>query len=57
MFKASNIHYEIDDQLELLQRHLPYHESDHVANIAYNILAGGTCLQDIDVKNTIHKRI
>ena len=58
MFKASNIHYEIDDRrqgishggiglihmlaqktglikiidekLTLLQRHLPYHESDHV---------------------------
>jgi len=28
---------EIDNQLELLQRHLPYHESDHAANIAYNI--------------------
>jgi hypothetical protein len=26
---------------------LPYHESDHVLNIAYNILAGGTCLEDI----------
>ncbi len=40
---------EIDDQLELLKRHLPYHESDHVANIAYNILAGGACLQDIEL--------
>jgi hypothetical protein len=38
----------IDRQLHLLKRHLPYHESDHVLNIAYNILAGGTCLEDIE---------
>jgi hypothetical protein len=38
----------IDRRLHLLQRHLPYHESDHVLNIAYNILAGGTCLEDLE---------
>lgn len=38
----------IDAKLHLLKRHLPYHESDHVLNIAYNILAGGTCLEDIE---------
>ena len=41
---------EIDKHIELLKRHLPYHESDHIANMAYNILAGGTCLQDIDLQ-------
>lgn len=40
---------EIDNNLELLKRHLPYHESDHVANMAYNIMAGGTCLEDIEL--------
>jgi hypothetical protein len=30
----------IDHDLHLLKRHLPYHESDHVLNIAFNILAG-----------------
>jgi len=39
----------IDDNLHLLKVHLPYHESDHVLNIAYNTLAGGTCLQDIEL--------
>ena len=39
---------EIDDRLELLKVHLPYHESDHVLNLAYNVLCGGTRLQDID---------
>ena len=40
----------IDRNLHLLKVHLPYHESDHVLNIAYNILAGGTCLQDIELQ-------
>jgi hypothetical protein len=39
---------EIDQNLELLKVHLPYHESDHVLNIAYNILAGGMRLEDIE---------
>jgi hypothetical protein len=47
--KKTGLLKEIDKDLELLKRHLPYHESDHVANMAYNILAGGTCLQDIEL--------
>jgi hypothetical protein len=50
--KKTGLLKEIDRQLELLKRHLPYHESDHVANMAYNILAGGTCLQDIELLRT-----
>ncbi len=38
----------IDADLELLKVHLPYHESDHVLNIAYNVLCGGTRLEDIE---------
>jgi len=40
----------IDDRLHLLQIHQPYHESDHVLNIAYNVLCGGTCLEDLDLR-------
>jgi hypothetical protein len=40
----------IDRNLHLLKRHLPYHESDHVLNIAYNLLAGGTCLEDLELR-------
>ena len=47
--KKSGLVNEIDERLELLKRHLPYHESDHVLNVAYNILAGGQCLQDIEL--------
>ena len=41
---------DIDEELHLLKRHLPYHESDHVLNIAYNILCGGTCLEDVEIR-------
>jgi hypothetical protein len=34
----------IDRRLHLFKMHLPYHESDHVLNLAYNALCGGTCL-------------
>jgi len=40
----------IDREMNLLKRHLPYHESDHVLNIAYNTLSGGTCLDDIELR-------
>jgi len=40
----------IDEHLQLLKLHQPYHESDHVLNIAYNILAGGRCLEDLELR-------
>ena len=40
----------IDERLHLLKRHSPYHESDHVLNIAYNVLCGGRTLDDIELR-------
>ena len=40
----------IDRDLHLLKRHLPDHESDHVLNIADNLLAGGSRLEHIEVR-------
>jgi hypothetical protein len=40
----------IDKHLHLLKLHMPYHESDHVLNIAYNALCDGTRLQDIELR-------
>jgi hypothetical protein len=34
----------------LLKFHLPYHESDHVLNLAYNALLGGSRLEDIELR-------
>jgi hypothetical protein len=39
----------IDARLHLLKEHKPYHESDHVLNMAYNLLSGGECLEDIEL--------
>ena len=38
----------INENIVLLKYHVPYWESDHVLNIAYNVLTGGTCLEDIE---------
>jgi len=40
----------IDRRLVLFKFHLPYHESDHVLNLAYNALCDGTCLQDLELR-------
>jgi hypothetical protein len=40
----------IDGGLQLFKVHLPYHESDHVLNLAYNVLAGGRCLEDLELR-------
>ncbi len=40
----------IDRRVAVLKVALPYHESDHVLGIAYNVLCGGTCLQDIEIR-------
>ena len=36
---------QIDARVQLLKRHLPYHESDHVLNLAYNSLLDGVRLR------------
>ena len=41
---------EIDARVHLLKRHLPYHESDHVLNLAYNAMLQGVRLQDIELR-------
>ncbi|MCB9923039.1 MAG: IS1380 family transposase [Planctomycetaceae bacterium] len=42
----------IDQRLQLLKWHKPYHESDHVLNFAYNALCDGTCLEDMELRRT-----
>ena len=39
----------INRWVKVLKRHLPYFESDHVMNMVYNILSGGTCLEDLEI--------
>jgi hypothetical protein len=40
----------IDEQLRILKQPKPYHDSDHILNIAYNLLCGGRVLDDIEVR-------
>ena len=42
----------IDAAVQVFKIHQPYHESDHVLNIAYNILCGGHTLDDIELRRT-----
>jgi hypothetical protein len=41
---------DLDRDLHLLKRHQPYFESDHVLNIAYNLLAGGSRIEHLEVR-------
>ena len=40
----------IDERLHLFKVHLPYHESDHVLNLAYSALCDGRCLEDLELR-------
>lgn len=40
----------IDRRLHVLKIHRPYHESDHVLNLAYNAMCGGVRLEDIELR-------
>jgi hypothetical protein len=40
----------INRSFGVLKINLPYHDSDHVLNVAYNLLAGGKCLEHLDLR-------
>jgi hypothetical protein len=48
--RKSGLIDEIDSHLHVLKKHRPYYESDHVLNIAFNILAGGHRLEHIELR-------
>ena len=48
--KKLGLVHDIDENLHLLKRHLPYHESDHVLSITYNLLAGGSRMEHLEVR-------
>ncbi len=49
MVRALGLQADIDEYVHLFKRHFPYHESDHVLNLAYNVMCGGKTLDDIDL--------
>jgi len=48
MVRSLGLAESIDERVHLFKKHFPYHESDHVLNLVYNVLAGGTRLEDIE---------
>ena len=42
----------LNENVSVLKRHLPYHESDHVLNLAYNLIAGGMRIEDLELRRT-----
>jgi hypothetical protein len=50
MVKALELDEAINQHVNLFKFYLPYTESDHVLNMAYNIFAGGTCLEHLELR-------
>jgi len=50
MVKKLGLITEINQRVHVLKRHIPYHESDHVLNLAYNALLDGLRLEDIELR-------
>lgn len=48
MVRSIGLAQSIDEHVRVLRRHFPYHESDHVLNLAYNVMTGGTRLEDLE---------
>jgi len=44
---AAGLRAAIDEEVHVLKRHLPFHESDHILSVAYTILTGGQSLGDL----------
>lgn len=52
LIQRLDLRTEINQAIPLLKFHMPYDEADHVFNIALNLLAGGTCLDHLEVRRT-----
>jgi len=48
--QATGLVQAIDRQVHVLKVHRPYHESDHVLNLAYNAMCDGVRLEDIELR-------
>jgi len=48
MVRSIGLAGSIDERVHVFKRHFPYHESDHVLSLAYNVLCGGTRLEDLE---------
>jgi len=52
LIQTLDLRKQINRAIPLLKLHLPYDEADHVFNIALNLLAGGSCLDHLELRRT-----
>lgn len=52
LIQTLDLRKQINRAIPLLKLHLPYDEADHVFNIALNLLAGGGCLDHLELRRT-----
>ncbi len=52
MIKTLDLRKHINKAIPIFKLYAPYDEADHVLNIALNLLAGGTCLDHLEVRRT-----
>ena len=50
MTKSLGLDQAINRRVNILKLYMPYSESDHIFSIAYNLLAGGTCLEHLELR-------
>lgn len=50
MVKQLKLDRMINRHVNIFKLYLPYSESDHVLNMAYNLLCGGTCLEHLELR-------
>jgi hypothetical protein len=48
LVEATGLRRRLDERVNVLRRHLPYHESDHILAMSYNLLAGGQAIEDLE---------
>ncbi len=50
LIKQLDLRRQIYRAVPIFKRYAPYDESDHIFNIALNLLAGGTCLEHLEIR-------
>ena len=48
LIKTVGLRKELNSSANVFKLHLPYDEADHLFNIAFNLLSGGTCLDHME---------
>ena len=50
LIKQLDLRKHLNAAAPVFKLHVPYDEADHVLNIALNLLAGGTCLEHLELR-------